>query len=69
MPARDVSANGTTGTMMPYRKMSVKTAVATVTMMKVFDDRKRRKMGACSSEPVSQVNIVAVVDRPGAIAA
>lgn len=58
MPAREVKANGTTGTMIPYKKMSVNTAVATVMMMKVLEERKRRKRGAWALEPVSQVNII-----------
>ena len=58
MSALETSANGNTGTMMPYTKRSVKIAVATVTMMKVFELRNLSKTGGSVSEPRSQTNMV-----------
>lgn len=60
MLARVVSANGRTGTTMPYTNMSVKMAVATVMMMKVLELRRLRRRGGFVGEPVSQANIFGV---------
>jgi hypothetical protein len=43
--ARDDKAKGITGTMIPYRKMSVKTATHIVVKIKSFDDLMCRRYG------------------------
>lgn len=57
MFARVVSANGKTGTTMPYTKMSVKMAELTVRIITVFELRRRRNMGGLVEDPVSHANI------------
>lgn len=46
---------------MPYKKMSVNTAVETVTIIKVFELRYLSRTGGLVDEPVNQVNIVDIV--------
>ena len=43
---------------MPYKKISVNTAVATVTMMNVFELRNLSSTGGLVAEPVNQVNML-----------
>ena len=45
VPARSVREKGRTGTMIPYKKMSVKTARQIVETMKSFELRISRKIG------------------------
>jgi hypothetical protein len=44
-PARDDNAKGITGTMIPYRKMSVNTATHIVVRMNAFEDLSGRRYG------------------------